>query len=74
MSFDINTLNYEDASGHNTKIEWSGEYISYCGYNEDVDATDSDPKWIIHKFTTVDGKITQVKKKRGAWADRATMF
>lgn len=46
----------------------------YIGLNDDADANTSDTDWLIYKFTYSGSNVTQIKKKKGAWDNRASLF
>jgi hypothetical protein len=55
------------------KIETSTGVTIYKGLHEEATPSDSDPKWLIYKFT-VAGDVTTIQKTNGSWTSRATYF
>ena len=49
--------------------------IIYIGKNENLDASEDDPTWVLLKFFyDENGNITEIKIKIGAWSQRETLF
>lgn len=47
---------------------------TYIGTNESADATDGSTDWTIYKFLYSGSNATSIRRKTGAWSNRASLF
>jgi hypothetical protein len=47
---------------------------TYIGINQDADAATSDTTWVVLKFLYSGSNVTSIRRKVGAWDNRATLF
>lgn len=72
---DLNQLNAETLGAEQILFDADDSEPTYIGINRSKDASQTTSQdWVIYKFTYSSGNITQIQKRRGAWADRASLF
>ena len=57
-----------------TKFDPNDSAPIYVGTHDAPDASDTDTKWQIIKYTYSGSNVTQIQRKNGAWSKRTTLF
>lgn len=47
---------------------------TFIGLHTTIDAETSDSNWLIYKFTYSGSDITHIRRQKGVWDDRASIF
>ncbi len=72
---DLNQLNAESLGAEIILFDADDSAPTYIGINRNANASQTiNQDWVIYKLTYSGSNITQIQKKRGAWADRASLF
>jgi hypothetical protein len=75
MADDINQLNAEALGAAEIRFDADDSAPTYIGINRTQGASESTAQdWVIYKFTYSGSNTTSISKRRGAWADRASLF
>lgn len=75
MAVDINQLELESAGAVQILFDADDSAPTYIGLNRSETASQTTSQdWVIYKFTYSGSNVTQIQKRRGAWADRASLF
>lgn len=72
---DINQLNAEALGAEYILYDPDDSQPTYIGINRSASASQTTSQdWVIFKFTYSGSNVTQILKKRGAWANRVALF
>lgn len=66
-----------DLNGHDIRFDPSDSRPVYIGVNEEFGVATAKTTWQIYEFTyttSTSSAITRIRRTRGAWDDRATLF
>lgn len=72
---DLNQLQAEANGAEYILFDPSDAQPTYIGLNRNANASQTTTQdWVIYKFTYSGTDVTTIQKRRGAWADRASLF